>query len=128
MCVPLPAAVGPTAPAQPGVVAAAAPVAVQQAARRLLTELADRLATGLAPIVAVLDPELIVLTGAIPRSGGAPLRELVAEALHGMAIPRPRLVESALADNPVLAGAIHAALAATREAVFDTSAGTPVPA
>ncbi|HZU55815.1 MAG TPA: ROK family transcriptional regulator [Actinocrinis sp.] len=107
---------------------AAAPVAVQQAARRLLTELADRLATGLAPIVAVLDPELIVLTGAIPRSGGAPLRELVAEALHGMAIPRPRLVESALADNPVLAGAIHAALAATREAVFDTSAGTPVPA
>jgi hypothetical protein len=45
-----------------------------------------------------------------------------------MVIPRPRLVESALADNPVLAGAIHAALAATREAVFDTSAGTPVPA
>ncbi|HEU5354293.1 MAG TPA: ROK family transcriptional regulator [Actinocrinis sp.] len=109
-------------------IAGPAPVAVQQAARRLLTELADRLATGLAPIVAVLDPELIVLSGAIPRSGGAALRELVAEALHGMAIPRPRLVESALADNPVLAGAIHAALAATREAVFDTSAGNPIPA
>ncbi|HEU5428037.1 MAG TPA: ROK family protein [Actinocrinis sp.] len=109
-------------------IAAPAPVAVQQAARRLLIELADRLATGLAPIVAVLDPELIVLSGAIPRSGGAVLRELVAEALHGMAIPRPRLVESALADNPVLAGAIHAALAATREAVFDTSAGNPIPA
>ena len=109
-------------------VAGPAPVAVQQAARRLLTELADRLATGLAPIVAVLDPELIVLTGAIPRAGGAALRELVAEALHGMAIPRPRLVESALADNPVLAGAIHAALAATREAVFDTSTGNPISA
>jgi predicted NBD/HSP70 family sugar kinase len=102
------------------------PVAVQQAAHRLLTELADRLATGLAPIVAVLDPELIVLTGAIPRAGEGPLRELVAEALHGMAIPRPRLVASAVADNPVLAGAIHAALAATREAVFSTT--TPVPA
>jgi len=97
------------------------PVAVQQAARRLLTELADRLATGLAPLVAVLDPELIVLTGAIPRAGEGPLRELVAEALHGMAIPRPRLVASAVADNPVLAGAIHAALAATREAVFSTT-------
>jgi predicted NBD/HSP70 family sugar kinase len=102
------------------------PVAVREAARALLVELADRLATGLAPIVAVLDPELIVLTGAIPRAGGAPLRELVAEALHGMAIPRPRVVASAVADNPVLAGAIHAALAATREAVF--SATTPVPA
>lgn len=92
-----------------------------QAARRLLAELADRLATGLAPIVAVLDPELIVLTGAILRAGAAPLRELIAEVLHGMAIPRPRLVTSAVADNPVLAGAIQAALAATREAVFSST-------
>ncbi len=101
----------------------------RQAARRLLAELADRLATGLAPLVAVLDPELIVLTGAVPRAGGAPLRELVAEALHGMAIPRPRLVESAVQDNPVLAGAIQAALAATREAVFSTTVfSAPAPA
>ena len=95
--------------------------AMREAARRLLTELADRLATGLAPIVAVLDPELIVLTGAILRAGAAPLRDLIAEALHGMAIPRPRLVTSAVADNPVLAGAIQAALAATREAVFSST-------
>ena len=99
-----------------------------QAARRLLTELADRLATGLAPIVAVLDPELIVLTGAVLRAGAAPLRDLIAEALHGMAIPRPRLVVSAIADNPVLAGAIHAALAATREAVFSTTGAPSVSA
>jgi predicted NBD/HSP70 family sugar kinase len=98
---------------------------LREAARRLLTELADRLATGLAPLVAVLDPELVVLTGAVPRAGGAPLRELTAEALHGMAIPRPRLVESAVPDNPVLAGAIHAGLTATREAVF--SATFPAP-
>jgi predicted NBD/HSP70 family sugar kinase len=98
--------------------------AMREAARRLLAELGDRLATGLAPIVAVLDPELIVLTGAVLRAGAAPLRDLIAEALHGMAIPRPRLVESAVADNPVLAGAIQAALAATREAVFSTT-GSP---
>ena len=88
---------------------------------RLLTELADRLAVGLSPIVAVLDPELIVLTGAILRAGGDPLRELIAESLHDMAIPRPRLVLSEVPDNPVLAGAIQAALAATREAVFATT-------
>lgn len=95
--------------------------AAREAARLLLTELADRLATGLAPLVAVLDPELIVLTGAVPRAGGAALRELTADALHGMAIPRPRLVDSAVPDNPVLAGAIHAALTATREAVFSAT-------
>ncbi|HEY3872033.1 MAG TPA: ROK family transcriptional regulator [Actinocrinis sp.] len=97
----------------------------QEGARRMLAELADRLAAGLAPIVAVLDPEMIVLTGAVLRAGGEPLRRRIAEALHGMAIPRPRLVVSAVADNPVLAGAIHAALAATREAVFS---GTVPPA
>jgi predicted NBD/HSP70 family sugar kinase len=95
--------------------------AAREAARTLLADLADRLATGLAPLVAVLDPELIVLTGAVPRAGGAVLREMTAEALHGMAIPRPRLVESAVPDNPVLAGAIHAALAATRETVFSAT-------
>jgi predicted NBD/HSP70 family sugar kinase len=104
--------------------AANATSAMREAARRLLAELADRLATGLAPIVAVLDPELIVLTGAVLRFGAAPLRDLIAEALHGMAIPRPRLVTSAVADNPVLAGAIQAALAATREAVFSSTGNT----
>lgn len=91
------------------------------AAARFLHVLADRLATGLAPIVAMLDPELIVLTGAILRAGGVPLRELIAEALHGLAIPRPRLAASLVPDNPVLAGAIQAALAVCREAVFHTT-------
>jgi predicted NBD/HSP70 family sugar kinase len=90
----------------------------REAAERMLRELADRLAAGLAPIVAVLDPELIVLTGAVLQAGGEPLRRLIAEALHGMAIPRPRLAVSAVGDNPVLVGAIHAALEATRDAVF----------
>jgi predicted NBD/HSP70 family sugar kinase len=90
----------------------------------LLGELADRVATGLAPIVAVLDPELIVLTGPTLRAGGARLRDGVAEALRGMAIPRPLLVVSEVPGNPVLAGAIHAALAATRETVFSGTVPT----
>jgi predicted NBD/HSP70 family sugar kinase len=97
------------------------PGSPSSAAAEFLGVLADRLATGLAPIVAVLDPELIVLTGAVLRAGGPPLRELIAEALHGMAIPRPRLVASEVPDNPVLAGAIQAALAVSREAVFRTT-------
>ena len=58
------------------------------------------------------------------NTAAAPLRDVIAEALHGMAIPRPRLVTSAVADNPVLAGAIQAALAATREAVFSSTVST----
>ena len=92
----------------------------------LLAELAERLAVGLAAIVAVLDPELIVLTGAILRAGADPLREYVASALHSMAIPRPRLVLSEVPDNPVLAGAIQAALTATRETVFSATFPTAV--
>lgn len=107
---------GPDAPVAVGRAVEAGPLGV-----RLLADLAERLAVGLAPIVAVLDPELIVLTGAILRAGGEPLRDLIAEALHSIAIPRPRLVLSEIPDNPVLAGAIQAALTATREMVFSAT-------
>jgi predicted NBD/HSP70 family sugar kinase len=112
---------GPDAPSAVARAVEAGPVGA-----RLLAELGERLAVGLAPIVAVLDPELIVLTGAILRAGADPLREYIAEALHSMAIPRPRLVLSEVPDNPVLAGAIQAALTATRETVFSATFPTAV--
>jgi len=87
----------------------------------LLTEVADRLAVGLAPLVAVLDPELIVLTGAMLQAGGEPLRELVASSLYELVIPRPRLVLSEVAQDPVLAGAIESALAQTKKELFDNT-------
>lgn len=87
----------------------------------LLTEVADRLAVGLAPLVAVLDPEMIVLTGAMLQAGGEALRELIAAALYSMVIPRPRLVLSGVAADPVLAGAIESALAQTKEELFDNT-------
>ena len=87
----------------------------------LLAEVADRLAVGLAPLVAVLDPELIVLTGAMLQAGGEPLRELVGASLYEMVIPRPRLVLSEVAQDPVLAGAIESALAETKQELFDNT-------
>ena len=87
----------------------------------LLTEVADRLAVGLAPLVAVLDPELIVLTGAMLQAGGEPLRDLVASSLYELVIPRPRLVLSEVAQDPVLAGAIESALAQTKKELFDNT-------
>lgn len=85
-----------------------------------LAVLAERLATGLAAIVAVIDPELVVLSGGIPAAGGARLRDLVQEQLTGLAVPRPRLLSSTVPGSPVLHGALQRALGTAREQVFTT--------
>ena len=94
---------------------------VQTCALPILQEVADRLAVGLAPLVAVLDPELIVLTGAMLQAGGEALRELIAGSLYELVIPRPRLVLSEVPQDPVLAGAIESALAQTKQELFDNT-------
>ncbi|MBC6459461.1 ROK family transcriptional regulator [Actinomadura sp. HBU206391] len=86
-----------------------------------LTELAARLGIGLANVVAVLDPELIILSGDVLHAGGEPLRALIERELHALTIPRPRLRLSSVEGNPVLAGALHLALAQTRDEVFSST-------
>ncbi|MER5965904.1 ROK family transcriptional regulator [Streptomyces sp. NPDC002057] len=87
----------------------------------LLDRYAERLATGLASIVAVLDPELVVLSGPALVAGGEPLRARVQSELADLAASRPRLVLAAVSRHPVLRGALESALATTRDEVFDTS-------
>ncbi|WP_189964468.1 ROK family transcriptional regulator [Streptomyces violascens] len=89
--------------------------------RELLRAFATGLATGLASMVAVLDPELVVLSGALIAAGGEPLRELVQSELGELAASRPRLVIGEVDQLPVLRGALEAALVATRDEVFDTT-------
>ncbi|MFD8633903.1 ROK family transcriptional regulator [Streptomyces sp. NPDC059533] len=88
---------------------------------RFLQSYATLLATGLASLVAVLDPEIVVLSGAVIAAGGDPLRRLLEEELAELAPSRPRLVSGEVPDRPVLRGALETALAATRDEVFDTS-------
>ncbi|MDL5201627.1 ROK family transcriptional regulator [Streptomyces sp. ALI-76-A] len=89
--------------------------------RRLLQTYATNLATGLASLVSVLDPELVVLSGASLTCGGEPLRALVQAELEELAATRPRLVLGDVRERPVLRGALESALATTRDEVFDTS-------
>jgi predicted NBD/HSP70 family sugar kinase len=89
--------------------------------RRLLETYATGLATGLASLVSVLDPELVVLSGASLTAGGEPLRALVQAELEELAASRPRLVVGDVHEHPVLRGALESALAATRDEAFDTS-------
>ena len=65
-----------------------------------LERYADHVAVVAAPVVAVLDPELIVLGGPIGIAGGARLAELVATRLG-----RPEVRPTAIAAQPVLGGA-----------------------
>ncbi|MGR4879005.1 ROK family protein [Streptomyces sp. LARHCF249] len=98
--------------------AAAAP---EGANLRFLQSYATLLATGLASLVAVLDPEIVVLSGAVIAAGGDPLRGLLEAELAELAPSRPRLVSGGVPERPVLRGALESALAATRDEVFDTS-------
>lgn len=87
----------------------------------LLRRCATGHAVGLASLVAVLDPQLIVLAGKVTISGGEPLRALIQSELAELAVPRPRLVLGTVRMHPVLSGALESALATTRDEVFDTS-------
>ncbi|MEU5819781.1 ROK family transcriptional regulator [Streptomyces sp. NPDC047803] len=87
----------------------------------LLDRFATGLATGLASMVAVLDPEIVVLSGELFSRGGEPLRARVAAELAELAASRPRLLAGDVTHRPVLRGALESALATTRDEVFDTS-------
>jgi predicted NBD/HSP70 family sugar kinase len=86
-----------------------------------LTELATRLGIALANVVAVVDPELIILSGDVLRAGGEPLRALIERELHTMTIPRPRIRLGSVQGNPVLAGALRLALAEARDEIFSST-------
>lgn len=113
---------GPYAEVAAELVARAAAGIDSGAHRRLLATYATGLATGIASLVAVLDPELVVLSGTALTAGGEPLRALVEAELAELAASRPRLVLGDVREHPVLRGALESALAATRDEVFDTLA------
>ena len=90
----------------------------------LLETLAHRVALGLAAIVAVLDPEMVILSGAVLQAGGERLLELVRHEFATLAVARPPIALTGVPDKPVLRGALHAGLARTRDEVFDTIQST----
>jgi predicted NBD/HSP70 family sugar kinase len=93
---------------------------------RLVQQLGERVALGLAAIVAVLDPALIVLGGGVLSAGGERLADVVRTELADLAVPRPAVELSAVPVDPVLTGALHTALVAAREQVFDTLQTSPI--
>ena len=94
-----------------------------------LSELARRLAGGLAPIVAVLDPPLLVLAGPTCVPGGEVLVQLVTEEIRAMSPFSARLAVSEVQGSPVLQGGLDAGLALVRSRLFaDGGRADAVPA
>ena len=116
-------------PTAPGAAVAAAR---QDLARGMpfLSELARRLAGGLAPIVAVLDPPLVVLAGPTCAPGGEVLVQLVQEELRAISPFTTRLAVSQAHGSAVLQGGLDAGLTRLRERLFADGGRadlTPVP-
>jgi predicted NBD/HSP70 family sugar kinase len=70
-----------------------------------LAELAPRVALGVLPVLAVLDPDVVVLGGPTGSAGGAALAALVEEQVLTLSRWRPAVVTTGVVQHPVLAGA-----------------------
>ena len=83
-------------------------------AEAFLSELAHRVAVGVASVCVVLDPGLVVLGGEVGRAGGTALADRVAAAVASIWPSRPRVVPTGVPGEPVLRGAMLAAVAQAR--------------
>ena len=92
----------------------ASPAEQASGAEGFLSELAHRVAVGVASVCVVLDPGLVVLSGEVGRAGGTALADRVAAAVASIWPSRPRVVPTGVPGEPVLRGAMLAAVAQAR--------------
>jgi predicted NBD/HSP70 family sugar kinase len=88
------------------------------AARRVVATVAERIALAVAAIAPVVDPELVILGGAIGRQGDL-LLDAVEQELTALSPFRPRIEVSALGEDAELHGAIALALQSAQDLLFD---------
>ena len=81
-------------------------------------DLAHRVAIGVAAVCAVLDPGLVVLGGTVGMAGGTELAARVVAEVPRLCLARPTVVPSSVPGEPVLIGAMQAALAQARAALL----------
>jgi predicted NBD/HSP70 family sugar kinase len=89
-----------------------------------LDELAQRVSIGVAAVCVVLDPGLVVLGGPVGQAGGSELAARVAAEVSRICLAHPEVAPTAVPDEPVLRGALQAALAQARAGLLG-SLGSP---
>lgn len=100
-----------------------AAVADEDRGGRFLDELAARISYGVTSVNIVLDPGLVVLSGYLGSAGGAPLAARIERAVGRLSPTRPTVAVTEVEGNPVLRGAVYAALEQARDDVFSAEAG-----
>ncbi|GAA1543101.1 ROK family transcriptional regulator [Actinomadura kijaniata] len=98
----------------------AAAAADEERGGAFLDELADRIAYGVTSVNIVLDPGLVVLSGSLGRAGGRPLAARIERVVGRLSPTRATVAVTAVEGNPVLRGALHAALEQARDEVFSS--------
>jgi len=96
-------------PDDPGIATLTAASAGDPAALKIIDTIAARFVQGLAPLILVLDPDLVVIGGGMVRAG-PPLLLALERHLHGRTLVRPTLALSSLGDRAVALGAARLAL------------------
>jgi predicted NBD/HSP70 family sugar kinase len=94
------------------------PAAARGAA--FLDELAHRVSIGVAAVCVVLDPGLVVLGGPVGGAGGSELASRVTAAVPRLCLARPTVLPTSVPGEPVLRGAMQAALEQARAALFSS--------
>ena len=94
------------------------PAAARGAA--FLDDLAHRVSIGVAAVCAVLDPGLVVLGGTVGGAGGGELATRVAAEVPMLCLARPTVVPTSVTGEPVLRGAMQAALEQARAGLFSS--------
>src|SRR5699024_3080342 len=97
----------------------ASAVADPDAGHQFLQELAERYATGIAALVAVVDPDLVVLSGSYMFTGGDELARRIESAVAERAMRAVPVAIGQLRDQPVLAGASPLADRQLREILLE---------
>lgn len=85
-----------------------------------VTELALRYALALASVIALLDPERLVLGGELARIGGERLLAEVTNGLNSLVLTAPPVSLALASGSPVLDGAMTLSLDTARDRVFTT--------
>ncbi|MFZ4896665.1 ROK family transcriptional regulator [Plantibacter sp. Mn2098] len=85
----------------------------------IIAELAPRIAMGIVPVLALLDPQRVVLGGPTGAAGGDALAHAVGEHIVRSTRWRPRVVASSVERLPVLHGARDVLIGELRARLFD---------
>lgn len=95
-----------------------AAIATHPAKGEVLDKLAVRIAIGIVPVLALLDPEVVVLGGPTGSVGGEELAERVRAEVAATSHWNPRVIATEVAEHPVLRGAREVLMHEVRERLF----------